>query len=214
MDIDRCEISTKVDRMVAIKQEIEKLKAEQSQLEGFFLKISDKALEDTKRKTVDYKGSVSGKVTATMAQSLKIVYPSYLKKIFGESYSDVATEEQKVKLSAPAARLLTGLWTKDYVQMTIAQVIQQLPCDEESKKSLSKKLRGVKYETDRKYLMTLGGFGEEEAQQYAFFVSEAAVWENFQRLMSTTGNKSKEILELINGAVVVEEVPKITIESE
>lgn len=210
------EIVEKADRLAEIKKSIEKLNAEKSEIEGFFLKLSDEDLRNTKFKSVTYRGTGSNKVIATMVESLKMVYPTYLKAIFGEAYKDVVTEEIKYKLSAPATRMLTGLWLNNYTRLTVAEVIAQLPVDDITKKAIAKKVRGIKYDTDKKNLIAIAGFDEKTAEEYAYFISEAAIWENFMRLMQAnkkaTDKDIAEALELINGAVVVEETPKITIE--
>lgn len=217
MKYDANEVVQKVDRMAQIKTQMEKLKTEQSELEGFFLQICNDDLENTKLKTVAYTGSNANKVTATMAENLKAVYPSYFKIIFGSAYSDAVTEETKYKLSAPATRMLTGLWQQNYTKLTVAEVIGQLPCDEEVKKALGKKLKGANFKTDVKNLVAIGGFDKQSAEEYAYFVSEASVWENFLQLMQvnkiTGDNEIKSILETIKGAVVVEETPKIQVEA-
>jgi len=158
MDCDHTEIQSKVDRLVQIKNEMEKLKAEQNELEGFFLKLCDNDLKNTKLKTVAYSGTSANRVTATMANNLKPVYPSFFREIFGSAYSDAVTEEIKYKLSAPASRMLVNLWQKSYTKMTVEEVIQQLPCDAESKTALGKKLKGANFKTDVKSLMAIAGF--------------------------------------------------------
>ncbi|MPN15336.1 hypothetical protein SDC9_162667 [bioreactor metagenome] len=173
-------------------------------------------MRNTKFKSVAYIGTGANRVVATMAESLKMVYPTYLKAIFGEAYKDVVTEEIKYKLSAPATRMLTGLWLNNYTRLTVSEVIAQLPVDDNTKKAIAKKVKGVKYDTDKKNLIAIGGFDEKTAEEYAYFISEAAIWENFMRLMQAnkkaTDKDIAEALELINGAVVVEETPKIAIE--
>lgn len=64
--------------------------------------------------------------------------------------------------------------------------------------------------------MAIAGLGEQEAEEYAYFIYEAAVYENFMRLMKAIDKDNvadiQEALNLIDGAVVVEENPKITVE--
>jgi hypothetical protein len=216
MALNRSEIQNKVDRLVEIKDDITKLKEEQNELEGFFLKISDDDLKNTKLKTVAYSGTKANKVTATMSENLKQVYPSFLKEIFGSAYTDAVTEEKKYKLTAPASRMLVNLWQKSYTKMTVEEVIKQLPCATETKTALKKKLKGVNFKTDVKNLMAIGGFSRSDSEQYAYFISEAATWENFLQLMNANKRNTEadrqKILERINSAIVVEETPKIQIE--
>lgn len=216
MELNRTEIQSKVDRLVQIKSEIEKLRAEQNELEGFFLKICDDDLKNTKLKTVAYSGTSSNRVTATMAENLKPVYPSFFREIFGSAYSDAVTEETKYKLSAPASRMLVNLWQKSYTKMTVGEVIQQLPCSAESKTALGKKLKGANFKTDVKNLMAIAGFSRADAEQYAYFIAEAATWESFLQLMKVNKRSEaemKNVLDTINSAIVVEETPKIQAES-
>jgi len=209
------QICKKISRMADIKRQQEALKTEWAELEGFFLKRCQEDLADTKRKTVSYT-STGGKVTATMAEKVNITYPSYLKVIFGDAYKDAVTEDVKCKLSAPASRMLAGIWTKGYSRMTVAEVIAQLPCDDKAKQALGKKLKGANYDTDKKNLMAIGGFDEESAEQYAYFISEAAVWESFLQLMKVNNKEDPaamdETMKLIDGAIVVEETPKVAFE--
>lgn len=216
MECDRSQIQDKVDRLAQIKREVEKLKTEQDEIEGFFLQLGDSDLQNTKLKTVTYTGTNTNRVTATMSENLKQVYPSFFKEIFGNAYSDAVTEETKYKLSAPASRMLVNLWQKSYTKMTVEQVIRQLPCDDTVKEVLSKKLKGANFKTDVKNLISIAGFSKADAEQYAYFVSEAATWESFLQLAKVNKRSEvemKDMLDTINSAIVVEETPKIQIET-
>lgn len=217
MDCNLSNICALADRMAELKAQMETLKQEQAELEAVFLKRAEDDLRDTKLKTVSYLGKRGGKVTATMAQSLKITYPSYLKKILGCAYAESVTTDVKYKVSAPTGRMFIGLWTGEYLKMSMSQLIAEMPCDDTTKKVLHKKLKGVRYETDLKNLMDIGKFEEHDASDYAYLLHEAAVWENFMRLMKANGTENEDAirnaLELIAGAVVVEETPKITVEA-
>lgn len=212
---DRQDISSKIDRMAEIKRQQESLKSEYSQLENFILKLCNEDLRDTKLKSVVYSGN-RGVVTATIAESLKVVYPTHLKTIFGDAYKDAVTEETKYKVSASATRMLAGLWTEQFTRMTVSEVIAQLPCDDSTKQTIAKKVKGVNYARDRDNLISIAGFDEESAGQYAWFVAEAAVWEGFMRLLKMSGKANpdfiKEALDMIQGAVLVEETSKIALE--
>lgn len=217
MEYDLSNVCALADRMAELKTQMETLKQEQAELEAVFLKRAEDDLRDTKLKTVSYTGEHGGRVTATMAQSLKITYPSYLKKILGCAYTESVTTEVKYKLSAPTGRMFAGLWTGKYLKMSTSKIIAEMPCDDTTKKVLSKKLRGIRYETDLRNLMDIGKFSEQDASDYAYLLHEAGVWENFMRLMKANGTENEDAirntLELIAGAVVVEETPKITVEA-
>lgn len=62
---------------------------------------------------IDDKGNT---ITVTNADSVKLVYPSMLRKIFGAAYGDVVKEEITYKLSEPAKRLLSAVYNKEYIK--------------------------------------------------------------------------------------------------
>ena len=209
-------MTSQVNRLAEIKRTQQALKIEQEQIEAALLKQGTQDLSDTKYKSVSYMGT-GCKATVTRAESLKVIYPSYLKEIFGLAYKDAVNETQTYKLSAPASRMLTGIWSGNYTRTSIDEIIDQLPAlDKDAREVLRKKLRGVNYATDKKALMSVGRYPEEDAESYAYFVAEAAVWEAFDRLMDANANAPEEVqrtLSLINGACVVEETHKITLET-
>ena len=157
------------------------------------------------------------KVTATEAESLKVIYPSFLKNIFGAAYKDVVTEEVSYKVSAGAARMLIALYNREYVSGgTVDQLVKTLGLDERTEKALVKKLKGKKFDTDVKNLRKFGGLDEEAAKENAYLVSEICVWEDFMRLMEINQRTSEsdiaEALKWIDGAITVDQTAKIKID--
>lgn len=210
-------LSPVIDRLVEIKGIMSQLKTEKDLLEARLLSAAQDKLQDTKLKSVDYCGKC-GVATAIIADSVKVVYPTLLKQIFGAVYNDAVTEKHDVKLSTSAARMLAGLWLGNYTKNSVTDVISGLPCGEKEKELLSKKLKGVNYETDKKNLMAIAAFDDADASDYAFFIAEAAVWDNFcQLLKAQTSNgaapDAAAMLKLIDAAIVVEQTPKITLEA-
>lgn len=206
--------SRKIDRLVQIKDEIARLKAEQDQLEGEFLLQAKQDLQDTKYKTTAYVSSTGNKVVATTARSVKLTYPSRLRLIFGGAYKDAVTEQTTYKLSVPASRMLGGLWSGEYVEQTLVDAIQSLPVEERARKVLSKKLHGVNYDGDVRNLQVIGRLDEAQAQEWAYLLQEAAVWDDFRQLLQGAPagcNDPEHILDLIRGAMVVDEATKITV---
>ena len=203
-----------IDRLVEIGQAEDQLKSERSTLEAELLRHGQTSLQNTKLKTVSFEGS-AGKATVTMSDSLKLIYPTMLQSALGDAYNDAVKAEIKFKVSAPMTRMLVGLWSDSYTQMTVAEVIDQLPVAEDARLLLRKKLRGANYAGDKAALMAIGGFAEQDAAEYAYFVAEAAVWESFLRLMKAGKHDGEEdfarAIDLIKGAVIVEETPKVTI---
>lgn len=208
-------MKSEIARMVEIKNAQAALKSEWDDLEALFLKKCAEDLADTKRKTVEYLGP-GGKVTATMADTVGVIYPTYLKAVFGEAYKDAVSESTKYTLSKPASRMLAGLYTGNYSETTRAEIIEQLPCDETAKLALVKKLKGASFDTDKKNLMKIGGVDEATAEHYAYFIAEAMIWESFTRLMSANGLEgdaaTDTMMKTIEAAIIVEQTPKIKLE--
>lgn len=207
----------KIRRYKEIKQEIAALKSEADGIEADFLKAMEGDLEDTKYKSVSYSDGEGNKVTATEADSLKVVYPTFLKNIFGAAYKDVVTEETNYKVSAGAARMLSALYSRDYIRgSSLGELIGTLGLDDKSEKALLKKLKGKNFDTDVKNLMKFGGLDETSAKENAYLVSEICVWDDFMRLMELNGTTSDsdiaEALRWIDGAVTVEQTAKIKID--
>lgn len=210
------ELNQVVARMCQIKKEQAVLKDEFSTLEGTLLEAAAKDLEDTKNKTVVYQ-SPAGTATATMAESLKITYASYLRHIFGDAYEDVVTEKTDYKLSARASRMMTKLWLGEYIKQDFNSLVEQIPVDEKTRQVLAKKLKGVNFDTDKKTLITHGKLSVADATQYAYFLCEARIWTDFKTLLElnaadgSSNLTEAQIMKIINSAFVVEETPKISV---
>lgn len=208
------EMSKLVQRYAEIKQEQEELKKESDSIEAEILKASEADLSDTKFKSAVYTDINGNSVTVTNADSVKLVYPSMLKEIFGKAYGDVVKEEITYKLSEPAKRLLSAVYNKEYVKDgSVEDILDSLNLDDKSYKALLKKLKGANYDTDCKNLMKLGGLDERSAKENAYLVSEAVAWQNFVKLLTLNNSQlTDEIIgravEMIDSAVVVERTPK------
>ena len=209
------EIAAKVNRLAEIKRQTAALKSESDGIEAELLKQFETDVEDTKYRTVRYSGDGAA-VIANYADKVALVYPSMLKAIFGKAYSDVVTEEVTYKLSANAKRLLAALYKKEYLHGTsVESCIGQITADDKTRRVLAKRVKGKNFDSDKSNLMKLAGLDESEASDYAYMISEAAAWQEFERLLSASGGvtdeRIAEVLEYINTAVTVEETPKITI---
>ena len=108
----------KAERIAAIDEEIAALKAERTALEGEFLAEAESDLRDTKRKTAIYRGD-GIKVTATMADTVKLVYPALLRMY--PIYEDMVREEKAYKLTEPGKRLLSGICRRSYIKSTVEE---------------------------------------------------------------------------------------------
>lgn len=207
----------KIDRLAEIKKQQEKLKAEADRLEGEIILECRDELENTKYKTLSQHTASGATLAVTLAENLKITYPSLLKSIFGEAYNDLVKTETKYTVTAAGKRILTGIWTGKYIRQSLDEAIKQLPVDEKTQQKLAKKLKGVKFDTDKKNLINIGNMSEQDASEYAYLISEAAIWQQFETILKLNNISGKEatdrIINLIDTAVIVDETPKVSVET-
>lgn len=210
------DLTKKIDELADIKKQQAKLKERQSTIEAEITKQATSDLENTKYKSIYYAAASAG-IKATNAESLKIVYSSFLPQIFGGAYKDAVTEKQDYKVSTPVARMMIGLWKGNYIKATIADVVNQMNgVTDDDRKQLIKKLKGINYDTDVKNILKFSNLNEEDAKEYAYMISEAAVWQNFCSLLTlndiTDETEIDSILQKIQSAFVVEDSTKIQLE--
>lgn len=213
--LNSSEIAEKVDRMAQIKKQIDDLKSESDDIEAELLKQFEADVEDTKYRTVKYCGS-SSTASAAYADSVKLIYPSVLKTIFGKAYGDIVTEEITYKLSAGAKRLLAALYKKEYMEgVTVENALEEAAPDSKALNVLLKRVKGKNFEGDKNNLIKIAKLSEEDASDYAYMIAEIAAWQDFKKLLTVSGEVTEEriaqTLDYINSAVTVEEIPKITI---
>ena len=202
-------LADKVQRYAEIKAEQEELKAEMDDIEADILKAAETDLKDTKFKTVSYADNNGNVITATNADNVKLIYPSMLKVIFGKAYPDVVKEEITYKISAPAKRLLSAIYNGEYIKGgSVDEILKGLNLDDKSFNALRKKLKGANYDTDVKNLIKFAGIGETEAKENAYLVAEAIAWQDFKHLLLLNNRDFDD--DIINSAVTVEQIPKIT----
>lgn len=209
-------LSEMVQRYAEIKAEISELKSEADGIEADILKASEADLEDTKFKSAVYSDIKGNTITVTNADSVKLVYPSMLRKIFGAAYGDVVKEEITYKLSEPAKRLLSAVYNKEYIKGgSVEQILDSMQLDDKTYKALQKKLKGVNYNTDVKNLMQLGGLDEQSAKENAYLIAEAVAWQNFKYLLMLNNRDLNDdivdsAVDSIDSAITVERIPKIS----
>lgn len=207
-------LSEKVKRYAEIKSEIAELKSEADGIEADILKAAESDLSDTKFKSAVYSDVTGNTITVTNADSVKLVYPSMLKEIFGKAYGDVVKEDITYTLSDPAKRLLSAVYNKEYIKGgSVEQILDSLDLDDKTYNALLKKLKGANYNTDVKNLMQLGKLDEKTAKDNAFLVSEAVAWQNLKRLLTLNNEEITDdiisrAVDMIDSAVVVERTPK------
>ena len=209
-------LSDRVHRYAEIKAEMEALKAEKDSIEADILKAAEADLKDTKIKSVSYYDNNGNFVTATNSDTVKIIYPSMLKQIFGKAYPDVVKEKVTYELSAQAKRLLAAIYNGEYIKDgSVDEILNSLNLDEKSFNTLKKKLKGANYNTDVKNLKKFALLSEDDAKENAYLIAEAVAWQNFKHLLMLNNKDFNDdiidsAIDIIDSAVTVEQIPKIS----
>lgn len=208
-------IAEKIDRLAEIKAEQERLKQEKDIIEAELLKTAEEDLANTKYKSVTYSGT-KATLRAVTAESVKVTYEAFLPFVFGKAYSELCKTKSSVELTASAKRLVAGLWQGNYIKSTVAEVIKSMSLDPTTEKLVIKKCKGINFDKDKQNLITITGMPETLANENAYLLMEAAVWQQFNTLLELNGvseqNQIDELLQKIQAAFIVEETPKISVE--
>ena len=209
------DLRKQIDELAAIKSDMSKLKDRKDKLEAEIIKQCSADLENTKYKSIRYEGDVFD-LTAVTAESLKVIYNSFLPTIFGKAYEDAVTEKTDYTLSAPAKRMLIGLYKGNFIRATVKEVIDQMAgVTDEERKQLLKKCKGINYDKDVENIRKFTDLTEEDAKEYAYLIAEAAVWQDFCNLLTLNGISDEaqinDILMKIQSAFVVEDSTKISL---
>lgn len=209
------DLKQQIDELAAIKADMGKLKERKDKLEAEIIKQCSADLENTKYKSIRYKGNIFD-LTAVTAESLKVTYNSFLPFIFGKAYKDAVTEKTDYTLSAPAKRMLIGLYKGNFIRATIKEVVEQMVgVSDEERKQLLKKCKGINYDKDVDNILKFTDLSEDDAKEYAYLIAEAAVWQDFCNLLTLNGITDEvqidDILMKIQSAFVVEDSTKISL---
>lgn len=209
------DLRKQIDELAAIKADMGKLKERKDKLEAEIIKQCSTDLENTKYKSIRYEGDVFD-LTAVTAESLKVIYNSFLPTIFGKAYEDAVTEKTDYTLSAPAKRMLIGLYKGNFIRATVKEVIDQMAgVTDDERKQLLKKCKGINYDKDIENIRKFTDLSEEDAREYAYLIAEAAVWQDFCNLLNLNGISDEmqinDILMKIQSAFVVEDSTKISL---
>ncbi|MGN1201866.1 MAG: hypothetical protein ACI4RF_01110, partial [Eubacterium sp.] len=159
----------------------------------------------------------NAELTATNAESLKITYPSFLPSIFGKAYKDAVTETTTYKLSAPATRMIIGIWQGSYIEDTVEDVINEMNVSEDDRKQLLKKCKGKNYKKDIENIMKFTSLSYADASEWAYLISEAEIWQSFLKFLELNGIDAADGLAVdniicqIRAAFIVDESTKISV---
>lgn len=208
-------IADKIDKLAKIKEQQSKLKQEADILEAELLKTAQEDLANTKYKSVRY-SSKHNRMQATVSETVKVTLESLLPEIFGSVYKDMVKTTTKTELTAQAKRLIAGIWQGNFVfGVTTEDVIHSMNLDKRTTELVSKKCKGINYQKDIDNLMAIADMSEQQAEEYAYMLMEANVWQQFNTICEVNKMNTKEsvdeLMKKIQAAFVVEITPKIAI---
>ncbi len=166
-----------VDRMAEIKQMKKELAAENDRLQAQLQILAERDLTDTKIKSVGYSGTNGNTATVTTSDTISVIAGELLSKIFGSVYPSMVEQKITYTLKAPAKRILSAIWHREYCEGSVAEIVGSLKCDEKAKKVLLKKIKGINFDKDKENLMNYAGLSEADASDTAYLINEAAAWE-------------------------------------
>jgi len=202
-------ISEIVDRMAEIKLEMKNLKSENDKLQAQLQIAAEKDLTDTKIKSVRYSGSDGNTATVSISDTVSVETGELLADIFGEVYPSMVDKRTTYNLKAPAKRILSSIWHKEYCKGSIAEIVNGLRCDDKAKKVLLKKLKGINFDKDKENLVNFAGLSEDDTSDTAYLIAEAAAWENICAFVKVNNNGDinddilADVITKVNAAVCV-----------
>lgn len=210
-------ISEIVDRLAEIKQKKKALTDENDRLQAQLRILAECDLTDTKIKSVGYSGTNGNSATITTSDTVSVIAGELLADIFGKVYPSMVESKTTYTLKAPAKRILSAIWHREYCEGSVAEIIGSLSCDDKAKSVLLKKVRGINFDKDKENLMNYAGLSEAEASDMAYLINEAAAWENICAFVKVNNNGEistdilDEIITKVNAAVNVSREMKVKI---
>jgi len=176
--------------------------------------IADMA--DKKIKQVELYGSGGGKAIITQTDKVDVIYISLLEKTFGGVISELIKSEMTYKVSEPFKRLLAGIFKGEYIRDSVSDVISCLNLEEKQRKLLLKKLKG-QFAKDVDTLVKIAGCSTGTAEELAYFVYEAVMFEKIEMLLTAAGytvgtDEFEDAVKKLKNAIIVEEGIKIGVE--
>lgn len=134
-----------IDRMADIKLEKKALDFEYDKLQAQLQILAECDLTDTKIKSIGYSGTNGNTANVTISDTVSVVAGELLQKIFGSVYPSMVEQKITYTLKAPAKRILSAIWHKEYCEGSVAEIISSLSCDDKAKKVLLKKNQGNQF---------------------------------------------------------------------
>ena len=210
------ELKDRITKLCTLKKQVKEVQKQIGEEEAYFLKQAEKDLTDSKKKSITYTNGSGDSVTVTNAQEVKIIYPSFLAAIFKGCYNDVVKEETSYKVTAQVKRMLCGICTGEYVNEGLDEVIKEAAGGVNDIYSvLKKKIKGISFDSDKMNFKNLAGLNNEDAEAFAYYAQEAAVWDTLINIikMNEVEIEPEYYIDKIKTACITEEKLKVTAET-
>lgn len=166
-----------IDRMAEIELEKSALSAEYDKIQAQLQLDAEQKMTDTKIKSISHTSPNGNTAVVIITDTVSVTAGELLETIFGKVSESMFSKEVKYTLKAPAKRILSVIWHKEFCESSVSEIVDSLSCDDKAKKVLLKKLKGTDFEKDKKNLMNIAGLSELEASDTAYLVNEATAWE-------------------------------------
>ena len=202
-------LSVIIDRMAEISNSKKALAEEYDELQAKLLIEAEKELTDTKLKSVSWTSKGNNAALVTISDTVSVVAGELLQSIFGAVYPSMVEQKTTYTLKAPAKRILSAIWHREYCEGSVTEIIDGLICDDKKKRVLLKKIKGLSFEKDKQNLMKIAGLSETEASDTAYLINEAAAWENICAFVKInndnriTSDILSDVITKVNAAVNV-----------
>lgn len=211
------EIEKKVDELVKWDNLLKECKEVIEKLKNEFETLATEKIKDTKLKQISFTGTNGSKVTVTSAENVSVTYNSFIKKVLGVAFDDVATEKNDYTYTAAFKEVLKSLYNANYLNDTVDHVLRQAVKDEKSIETLKKKLRG-KWDKDIQNLKSIGKLTQDEAEHYEYFIIDVLNYEKIKAILEAAGHKEGTVgfevaVQTLINAVEIKDVLKVSIES-
>lgn len=203
------DINAVIDRMAEISTLKKALSDEYDDLQAKLLIEAEKELTDTKLKSVSWSSANKNTASVTISDTVSVVAGELLPSIFGDVYPSMVEQKTTYTLKAPAKRILSAIWHREYCKGSVLEIISSLHCDDKAKKVLLKKVKGISFDKDKQNLMKIAGLSETEASDTAYLINEAAAWENICTFVKVNNDNQisddilNEVITKVNAAVNV-----------
>ena len=198
-----------IDRMAEISAAKKVLSEEYDELQAKLLVEAEKELTDTKLRSISWTSDDKNTAAVTISDTVSVVAGDLLESIFGVVYPSMVEQKTTYTLKAPAKRILSAIWHREYCEGSVLEIISSLSCDDKAKRVLLKKVKGISFEKDKQNLMKLAGLTETDASDTAYLINEAAAWENICAFVKVNNDNQisdeilSDIITKVNAAVNV-----------